>query len=92
MSNSKRPGRERHEGAGGQSQRDMLLGGGALAGITAGFSNGPILAASPEAANAPPSVPEWMKTPGDPVGSQLYGSPSSFEKEVVRNVTKNAKQ
>ncbi len=33
-----------------------------------------------------------MKTPGDPVGSQLYGTPSPFEKDVVRNVPKNGAQ
>jgi sulfane dehydrogenase subunit SoxC len=33
-----------------------------------------------------------MKAPGDLVGSQLYGAPSSFEKGVVRNVPKNAAQ
>jgi sulfane dehydrogenase subunit SoxC len=42
--------------------------------------------------NAPPNVPEWMKAPGDPAGSQLYGTPSPFEKDVVRNVPKNAAQ
>ncbi|MBV8848890.1 MAG: sulfite dehydrogenase [Methylobacteriaceae bacterium] len=42
--------------------------------------------------NLPPKIPEWMKTPGDPVGSQLYGTPSQFEKHVVRNVPKNAAQ
>jgi sulfane dehydrogenase subunit SoxC len=42
--------------------------------------------------NLPPNVPEWMKAPGDPVGSQLYGVPSPFETDVVRNVPKNAAQ
>jgi sulfane dehydrogenase subunit SoxC len=42
--------------------------------------------------NLPPNVPEWMKTPGDPVGSQLYGTPSAYEKNVVRNIPKNAAQ
>ncbi|MBV9561225.1 MAG: twin-arginine translocation signal domain-containing protein, partial [Bradyrhizobium sp.] len=35
-----------------------------------------------EADNLPPNVPEWMKTPGDPMGSQPYGTPSPFEKNV----------
>ncbi|MGA7803141.1 sulfite dehydrogenase, partial [Bradyrhizobium sp.] len=34
----------------------------------------------------------WMKTPGDPMGSQLYGTPSPFEKHVVKNIPKNLKQ
>lgn len=42
--------------------------------------------------NVPPNVPEWMKSPGDPVGGQLYGAPSPFEKGVVRNVPKNSAQ
>jgi sulfane dehydrogenase subunit SoxC len=42
--------------------------------------------------NLPPNVPEWMKAPGDPMGSQLYGTPSPFEKGVVKNIPKNLKQ
>ena len=33
-----------------------------------------------------------MKTPGDPMGSQLYGTPSPFEKGVVKNIPKNLPQ
>jgi sulfane dehydrogenase subunit SoxC len=42
--------------------------------------------------NLPPNVPEWMKTPGAPVGGQRYGLPSPFEKAVVRNVPKSGEQ
>ena len=42
--------------------------------------------------NLPPNVPEWMKVPGDAMGSQLYGTPSPFEKDVVKNIPKNLKQ
>jgi sulfane dehydrogenase subunit SoxC len=42
--------------------------------------------------NGPPNVPEWMKAPGADVGSELYGSPSPFEKSVIRNVPKGLKQ
>ena len=42
--------------------------------------------------NGPPNIPEWMKQPGADVGSQTYGTPSPFEKKVVRNVPKNLKQ
>jgi sulfane dehydrogenase subunit SoxC len=42
--------------------------------------------------NLPPDVPEWMKAPGDPMGSQPYGTPSPFEKNVVKNIPKNLKQ
>jgi sulfane dehydrogenase subunit SoxC len=42
--------------------------------------------------NAPPNIPEWMKSPGDPMGSQPYGTPSPFEKNVVKNISKNLKQ
>jgi sulfane dehydrogenase subunit SoxC len=33
-----------------------------------------------------------MKTPGDPAGSQPYGTPSEYEKNVVRHLPKNAPQ
>jgi len=42
--------------------------------------------------NGPPNIPEWMKAPGADVGSQTYGTPSPFEKSVIRNVPKNLKQ
>jgi sulfane dehydrogenase subunit SoxC len=42
--------------------------------------------------NLPPNVPEWMKTPGEPTGSPLYGMPSSFEKDVVKNISKTLPQ
>ena len=42
--------------------------------------------------NLPPNVPEWMKTPGEEMGSQPYGTPSPFEKGVVKNIPKNLKQ
>jgi sulfane dehydrogenase subunit SoxC len=63
--------------------------GGALAGSLAG---GEAMAAETGADNLPPNVPEWMKSPGDPMGSQLYGTPSPFEKNVVKNIPKNLKQ
>jgi len=34
--------------------------------------------------NVPPSVPQWMKEQGAPVGASAYGAPSPFEKNVVR--------
>ncbi|MEN3351321.1 MAG: sulfane dehydrogenase subunit SoxC [Bradyrhizobium sp.] len=42
--------------------------------------------------NLPPSVPEWMKAPGDPMGSQPYGTPSVHEKGVVKNISTTLKQ
>src|SRR6202030_2411732 len=48
--------------------------------------------ATTNADNLPPNVPEWMKTPGDPMGSQLYGMPSPFEKNVIKNIPKNLPQ
>ena len=53
---------------------------------------GEALGASEGADNLPPNVPEWMKTPGDPMGSQPYGMPSPFEKGVVKNIPKNLSQ
>ncbi|HEV2154746.1 sulfite dehydrogenase [Bradyrhizobium sp.] len=65
--------------------------------LTAGTAalGGAVLGADKAAAetdNLPPNVPEWMKTPGDPTGGQLYGTPSPFEKGVVRNISKTLKQ
>jgi sulfane dehydrogenase subunit SoxC len=68
-----------------------LMGGAVLAGALPG---GEALAAAAEAStdNLPPNIPEWMKAPGDPMGSQLYGTPSPFEKGVVKNISKNLPQ
>jgi sulfane dehydrogenase subunit SoxC len=39
-----------------------------------------------------PDVPESMKAPGTPIGTQPYGTPSRFESRVVRNVAANQLQ
>src|SRR5580704_11910859 len=67
----------------------VLVGGAVLAG---GLAGGEAKAIGDNADNLPPNVPEWMKTPGDPMGSQLYGTPSPFEKNVVKNIPKNLPQ
>ncbi len=77
------------------SRRRFLRQGGALVGgavITGGLGGSQALAATANADNLPPNVPEWMKTPGDPMGSQPYGTPSPFEKDVVKNIPKNLPQ
>src|SRR6478752_6044547 len=66
-----------------------LVGGAAIAGSLAGSE---ALAAGGNADNLPPNVPEWMKTPGDPMGSQPYGTPSPFEKDVIKNISKPFRQ
>ena len=73
------------------SRRRFLRGGGALMGgavLTGGLAGN----AAADTNNLPPNTPEWMKTPGDPMGSQPYGTPSPFEKGVVKNISKNLKQ
>jgi sulfane dehydrogenase subunit SoxC len=77
------------------SRRRFLREGGALLGgavIAGGLAGREALGASESADNLPPNVPEWMKTPGDPMGSQLYGTPSPFEKGVIKNIPKNLPQ
>jgi sulfane dehydrogenase subunit SoxC len=78
------------------TSRPRFLREGALAGgaaLAAGITNKAVAeSAAPNVDNLPPNVPEWMKTPGDPMGSQLYGTPSPFEKDVVKNISKNLKQ
>jgi sulfane dehydrogenase subunit SoxC len=73
----------------GTTRRRFLQGGTAVA-------SGAVLSASAAVAaetdNLPPAIPEWMKMPGDPTGSQPYGAPSPFEKGVVKNISKNLKQ
>jgi sulfane dehydrogenase subunit SoxC len=61
----------------------LAAGGAILGGATAN-------AGEPD--NLPPNIPEWMKAPGEPMGSQPYGTPSPFEKDVVKNISKNLKQ
>ena len=78
----------------GLSRRRLLAQGGAAVG---GAVAGGLVAQSAQAAeaasdNLPPNVPEWMKAQGDPMGSQLYGAPSPFEKDVVKNIPKNLPQ
>lgn len=65
----------------------------AVGGVVAATVGGSAIAAdAPDASNLPPNVPEWMKAPGDPMGSEPYGSPSVYEKGVVRNISKTLKQ
>ena len=76
------------------SRRRFLREGGALMGgaVLGGLAGSEALAATPDADNLPPNIPEWMKTPGDPMGGQLYGTPSPFEKSVFKNIPKNLPQ
>ena len=66
------------------------MGGAVLGGLA---SSGALAATDAgNADNLPPNIPEWMKTPGAPMGDQLYGTPSPFEKGVIKNIPKNLKQ
>jgi sulfane dehydrogenase subunit SoxC len=67
---------------------------GAIAGGVAagGLASQTMAEAAKGTENLPPDVPEWMKAPGDPAGSQPYGTPSTYERNVVRYVPKNAAQ
>jgi len=71
------------------TRRRFLRNGAAAAGgvvVSAGAS------AAAETDNLPPNIPEWMKAPGEPMGSRPYGTPSPFEKGVVKNISKALKQ
>jgi sulfane dehydrogenase subunit SoxC len=70
--------------------RDGAAAGGAM--IVVGLAGREASAASEGSGNLPPNVPEWMKAPGDPMGSQPYGSPSPFERHVVKNISKKLPQ
>jgi sulfane dehydrogenase subunit SoxC len=81
------------ENAVGTSRRQFLRGGAVIGGAAlAGGMAGPARAATADASNLPPDIPEWMKAPGDPMGSQPYGTPSPFEKGVVKNIAQDLPQ
>lgn len=67
-----------------------LLGGAAISSIAGGQALAE--APAPDDANLPPNVPEWMKTPGANMGSEPYGMPSPYEKNVVKNISKKLPQ
>jgi sulfane dehydrogenase subunit SoxC len=70
------------------SRRHLLQAGAAVAG-------GVALGATPgvaDAGNLPPNIPGWMKAPGAPMGDQPYGTPSVYEKGVVKNISKTLPQ
>lgn len=73
----------------GATRRHFLRASAAAAG---GAVLGAGASAAVEADNLPPNIPEWMKAPGEPMGSQPYGAPSPFEKDVVKNISKTLKQ
>ncbi|MBR0953307.1 sulfite dehydrogenase [Bradyrhizobium canariense] len=73
----------------GTTRRRFLRGSAAAAG---GTVLGAGASAAAETDNLPPNIPEWMKAPGEPMGSHPYGAPSPFEKGVVKNISKTLKQ
>jgi sulfane dehydrogenase subunit SoxC len=83
-----------HDTAVTTTRRRLLRHGAAAGGamVVAGLTGGEAGAASAESANLPPNVPEWMRTPGEPMGGQAYGMPSPFEKGVVKNISKDLPQ
>ena len=75
------------------TSRRRFLGDAIAGGVAASALTGEAIAETAKGTeNLPPDVPEWMKAPGDPAGSQPYGTPSPYEKNVVRHVPKNAAQ
>ncbi|UGY13625.1 sulfite dehydrogenase [Bradyrhizobium septentrionale] len=74
------------------SRRQFLQAGAALAGGSAMAGVAGSTALAEQGNNLPPNVPEWMKAPGDPMGSQPYGTPSVHEKGVVKNISKTLPQ
>ncbi|WP_454629811.1 sulfite dehydrogenase [Bradyrhizobium cenepequi] len=72
------------------SRRHFLQAGAAVAGGAAvGAAS---VAAAADSSNLPPDIPEWMKAPGAPMGDQPYGTPSVYEKGVVKNISKTLPQ
>jgi len=77
------------------SRRRFLHEGVALvagAAIVSGLAGTEAVGANESVDNLPPNVPEWMKTPGAPMGAQPYGMPSPFEKHLIKNIPKDLPQ
>ncbi|WP_338699609.1 MULTISPECIES: sulfite dehydrogenase [unclassified Bradyrhizobium] len=74
------------------SRRQFLQAGAALAGGSAMAGVAGSTALAEQGNNLPPNVPEWMKAPGEAMGSQPYGTPSVHEKGVVKNISKTLPQ
>ena len=81
--------------SGTDAARRGFLGRGAAAvagALTAGLGAPGARAEDGAGTASPPGVPEWTRVPGADVGSETYGTPSPFERGVVRTVPKGAKQ
>ena len=86
-------GKTTGKNASAASRRKFLQASATIAGGSAlGAMSAQAQSAGNDAANLPPNIPEWMRAPGDPMGSQPYGAPSSYEKGVVKNISKNLPQ
>jgi sulfane dehydrogenase subunit SoxC len=81
---------DKENGATTTSRRQFLRAGAAVGGVA--LSGGISGSRAANTDNLPPNTPEWMKVPGDPMGSQPYGTPSPFEKNVVKNISKDLPQ
>jgi sulfane dehydrogenase subunit SoxC len=84
------PNSTKQSGVASTSRRRFLRAGAAVGGVA--LASGIRGSRAADADNLPPNTPEWMKVPGDPMGSQPYGTPSPFEKNVVKNIPKNLQQ
>jgi sulfane dehydrogenase subunit SoxC len=72
---------------GSDDQRPTVLSRRRLLAGAAGFSGAALAGGSAlggDAKNLPPNVPDWTRVLGDGVAVRPYGSPSKFEKHVIR--------
>mgnify|MGYP000439221875 FL=1 len=65
-------------------RRRFLKNGVSVAGAAVAMGAGAISVPSAKAATIPAEIPDWTRYLGDGVGTNPYGIPSDFEKDVVR--------
>jgi sulfane dehydrogenase subunit SoxC len=85
------PAPEGHLSSAGLSRRKafgkLLVGAAASVAATASIRAASAAGAAADPANLPPNVPFWSRDLGKPVGSDAYGAPSVYERNIIRRLS-----